>query len=187
MPSQDRPNPSMSSLHQKLHSFFTIPSHPPHEGATTPPTSPMNSSARTMDIHHSPPPSQSSHTGSLNSCPKSKQRQRKVTSMLYTPSTLKTTFPLMHSMIPESTLSSEEENVSMVKRKRDYDFLSPHQSSSELSTRSEMMKRESMSKQRSVWHLPPSYDLENLHGIHGLISTIDSILPTNTSNLTPPS
>src|SRR6266496_5049378 len=58
MSSPDHHNPSMSSLHQKLHSFFTTQSLPLPGEVMTLPTNPTNSSARIMDIHHSLPPSQ---------------------------------------------------------------------------------------------------------------------------------
>ena len=40
------------------------------------------------------------------------------------------------------------------------------------SMRSTMTKKASMSKRLTVWALPPSYDLENLHGIHGPLTPI---------------
>src|SRR5438552_66180 len=104
--------------------------------------------------------------------------------MQFAPSTLNIISPLLHSMTPESTLSFGVVNESTAIKEKDYSFLLLHQSSFELSTKSEMTKRESMSKRRSVWHLLPFYYQENLHGIHGLHNITSSILPVTTSNST---
>jgi hypothetical protein len=92
-----------------------------------------------------------------------------------------------YSVIPGSIFSSEAENGSMVTKERDSGFLSQHQSSSsESSMKSQTMRKELMSKQRSVWHLPPFYDLENLHGIHhGPPNITNSISLVHTSNSIP--
>src|SRR5437762_9164718 len=58
MSSPDHRNPSMSSLHQKLRSFFTTQSLPLPGEVMTLPTNPTYSSARITAIHHSLPPLQ---------------------------------------------------------------------------------------------------------------------------------
>ena len=185
MSSPDHPNPSMSSLHQKLHSFFTTPSHPLPSEVMTLSTNPTNSSVGTMVIHHSLPPSQRSHIGQLNSCQKSNQTPSKVTSTQSTPFISNTISLSKCSVIPTSTFSSMVGNMSMVTNKHESGFLSQRQSSSKSSTKSPTMRKVLMSKQHSVWHLPPFYDLENLHGIHGLPNITSSISLACTSNSIP--
>ena len=183
--SPDHPNPSMSSLHQKLRSFFTTQSLPLPGEVTTLHANPTNSSARIMAIHHSLPPSQRLHIGQPNSCKRSNQTPPRATLMQSAPFTLNATSLSKYSVIPGSIFSSEVENGSTATKERNSGFLSQHQSSSESSMKSPMMRKESMSRQRSVWHLPPSYDLENLHGIHGLPNITSSISLVHTSNSIP--
>ena len=183
--SPDHPNPSMSSLHQKLRSFFTTQSLPLPGEVTTLHANPTNSSARIMAIHHSLPPSPRLHIGQPNSCKRSNQTPPRATLMQSAPFTLNATSLSKYSVIPGSIFSSEVENGSTATKERNSGFLSQHQSSSESSMKSPMMRKESMSRQRSVWHLPPSYDLENLHGIHGLPNITSSISLVHTSNSIP--
>src|SRR5438552_5608982 len=89
-------------------------------------------------------------------------------SQQYVRSISKTVSPSQFSTTPASTLLSEAENVSMVKVSKNCAFRSPPQSFFELSMKSGWTRKVSMSNQRSVWHLPPFYDLENLCGlVHG--------------------
>lgn len=183
--SQDHPNPSMSSLHQKLRSFFTIQSLPPPGELTILPANPMNSSARIMATHHSLPPSQRLHIGQPNSCKKSNQTLPKAILTQSAPFTLNAISLSKCSVIPGSIFSSEAENGSMETKEKDSGFLSQHQSSFESSTRSPTMRKGLTSRQRSVWHLPPFYDLENLHGIPGRPNITTSTSLVHTSNSTP--
>lgn len=174
----------MSSLHQKLRSFFTTQSLPLPGDVTTLPANPMNSSARITAIHHPLPPSQRLHIGQPNSCKKPNQTPPKATLTQSVPFTLNAISLSKYSVIPGSIFSSEAENGSMVTKERDSGFLSQHQSSSESSMKSQTMRKELMSKQRSVWHLPPFYDLENLHGIHGPPNSISLVHTTNSIPMT---
>jgi len=185
MSSPDHPNPSMSSLHQKLRSFFTTQSLPLPGEVTTLPANPTNSSARITATHHSLPPSQQSHIGQPNLCEESNQTLPKATSTQSAPFTSNAISLSKYSTTPDLIFSSEAENGSMVTKKRESGFLSQHQSSSESSMKSPTMRKELMSKQRSVWHLPPFYDLENLHGIHGLPNITNSISLVHTSDSIP--
>jgi len=185
MSSPDHRNPSMSSLHQKLRSFFTTQSLPLPGEVMTLPTNPTYSSARITAIHHSLPPSQWSHIGQPNSCKKSNQTPPKATSTQSAPFTLNTISLSKYSVTPNSIFSSKAENGSMMTKKRESSFLSQCQSSSESSMKSPMMRKELMSKQCSVWHLLPFYDLENLHGVHGLPNITSSISLIHTSNSIP--
>src|SRR5436190_18315373 len=180
--SLDHPNPSISTLHQKLRSFFTTQSLPLLDEAITLPDNPTYSFARIMDTPHSLPPSQLLDIGQPNSCRKSNQTPQKAMSTQFAPSTSRTIYPLQHSMIPELILLSEAVNESTVSRERDSGSLSLHLFSSESSMRSLMTKKELMSERRSVWHLLAFYDLENLCGIRGVSNITASISHELTSN-----
>src|SRR5438046_7961156 len=93
---------------------------------------------------------------------------------------------LLHSKTHALTSSFEVENGFMEKMPRQYDTPSLTTSSSAWSTKSGMMKKESMSKWLSAWVLPSSYDLENLHGIHGPQTSIASSSHTVMLPSTPP-
>jgi hypothetical protein len=71
-------------------------------------------------------------------------------------------------------------NGSMAKVPNEFDTPSQTTSSSGWSVRSTMTKKGSTSGRLSVWHLPRSFDLETLHGIHGHQAHISRILPDST-------
>src|SRR5436309_10451290 len=96
------------------------------------------------------------------SCSRGHLQHHKAISQQSVRSILKTVSPSQFSATPASSLLSGAENMSTVKVSKNYSFHSPLQSSFELSMKSGSMRRVSMSKQR---HLPPFYDLENLHRI----------------------
>jgi hypothetical protein len=180
-------NPSTSALRQKLQFCFSIPSHPPLAVTTPKHNILMNSSAEiTVTSLPSPPPSSQLHTGSQMSCSQQNPRLRKVMSQQSVRSISKTVSPSQFSTTPASTLLSEAENVSMVKVSKNCAFRSPPQSSFELSMKSGSTRKVSTSNQRSVWHLPPFYDLENLRGmLHGPEKVTSPTSPANTSFSTP--
>ena len=178
--------PRPSHLHRKLHSFFTTPSlqalgksiikfsegSRPSVGSTI--TSPIR------------PPLKRYHTGLLKSYPPSNRRPPNPISEPSEPFTSKTECQMLYSKTHALTSSSGVEEESMVKVPGQYGIPSPLTSSSVCSVKLEMMKKESISRQHSVWALPPSYDLENLHGTLGPRTHITSSYPVATSPSTPP-
>src|SRR5271169_7216721 len=79
-----------------------------------------------------------------------------------------------------SLSSSEGRDEYMGMGQNGLDIPSRQISSPAWSTKSTMTKKESMSKRLSVWHLPSSFDLETLHGIHGLPNHISNKSPATT-------
>lgn len=177
--------PRPSQLRQRLHSFFTTPSlRALGEGMvrSSESMSPSVDNIVTLPIH---PPSKRYHTGLLKSCPPSNLPLRKPISAPSDLSTSRLDCRPLPSQTHASTSSFGEENGSMVKEPRQYDIPSPLTSSSTWSTKSGMMKKASTLKQPSAWVLPPSYDLENLHGTRGPQIHIASSSPAATSLSTP--
>jgi len=179
--SHRKPTIKMSTLRQKLNTFFTTPSPLRPVAATTLQENPTNPSAEITTMSHSPHLSKRSRTGLPISWPQPSQQPQGVTSPLSAPLTFYPASPPPSLMIPESSLSSKVEKECTARATKDYGFPSLPQSSSESSTKSDSTKRGLTSNQRSVWHLPPSYDLENLHGIHGRNNTIGLTSHENTS------
>ena len=183
--SHRQPTIKISTLRQKLSSFFTTPSRQQRDSHTTQqnlPTSPSVESTSTLPFQH---PSKQLHTGWLKSCGPQNQLPLRNTSMLYAPSTSSLASPSQSSMTLGSISSSGVPNDFTERVPNEYDFPLQPQSSSALSTKSHSMKKVSTSKQRSVWHLPPSYDLENLRGIHGPQNIISSTSLASTLHSTP--
>jgi Reverse transcriptase (RNA-dependent DNA polymerase) len=179
--SHRQPSVKPSTLRRKLSTFFTTRSPLPLDGATTPLDNPMSLSATDTTIPTSQPPSARSHTGCPNSCsPPSPQRQ-KATSLHCVPFIANSVSPSQHLTTPVLTSSLEEANESMATASKDYDSHSRLPSFCDCSTKFDSTKKGSTSNQRSVWHLPPSYDLENLHGLHGPTNTTSPISPGNMS------
>src|SRR5438552_13120697 len=152
----------MLTLRQRLNTFFTTPLLHQHVATTTLFENPMNSSVESMDTSHSLPPLKRLHTGSPKSCALPSQQLPAVTSMPYAHSISNPASPPPSLKTLELTLSSGVVNAFSAKASKDCGSSSRLQFSSELSTKLGMTKKESMSNRRSVWHLPPSYDLENL-------------------------
>src|SRR5436190_1378119 len=103
-------------------------------------------------------PSKWYNTGLLKSCPPSNLQLRNLISALSGPSMLRLECQLLHSKIHASTSSFEGGNGFMEKVPRQYGIPSPLTFSSTWSTKSGMMKKESMSKRLSASVLPPSCD-----------------------------
>ena len=172
--------PRPSQLRQKLHSFFTTPSlRVPGEGMlkSSEPMSPSVDNTVTLPIRL---PSKRYHTGLLKSCHLSNLQRR---NPILVPSSLsmsKLECQLPHSKTHASTSSFEEQSEFTEKVPKQHGIPSLLTSSSTWSTKPGTMKKESTSKQRSVWVLPPSYDLENLRGILGPQTPIASFSPVIT-------
>jgi hypothetical protein len=158
---------TVSTLRQKLSTFFTTPSHHPQGNHTIPPASRMRPSVTTTNITHSPPPLDQLRIGSPQSCLESNPTRQKHISSHSGPLTLNKVSPPLSSTIHELTLSSGVESAVMEKGRSDSDSLSQPRSSVASSGKLETTTTASTSKQQSAWHLPPSFDLENLRGIIG--------------------
>jgi len=159
--------PRPKDLRQKLCSFFTTPSRQALGGITTKFSETMSPSADNTDTVHIPRPLKRSHTGQLRFSPPSNLQQQNHTSALSVPSTSNQVSQPLPSSIPALISSLKGGNEFMEKVPRRYDIPSRPIFSSAWSMDSEMTRKGSMSKLRSVWGLPPSYDLENLRGILG--------------------
>ena len=181
--SDRKPSIKASTLRQKLNIFFITPLHQQLVALTTPQENPMNPSVGTTITSHSPHPSKRSRTGLPISWLQPNQQQQSTISPLSAPSTSNSPFQPLLSTTLASTSSSEAESGYMAKASKDYDSHSQLQSSSEWSMRSDPMRKGLMSNRRSVWHLPASYDLENLHGILDLNNIMHPISRGNTSPL----
>ena len=170
-----QPSIQTSTLRRKLNSSFTTPLlHQPVDPITTP-RGPTNSSIKNTDMSHSQPPSKRSRTGLQTSWPPQSQQRQELISPIFAYSISNPDYQPPLSTIHTSNSSSEVPNVSMEDMSRGSDILSPLQSYSNWSIKSYSTKKKSISKRHSVWHLPSSYDLENLHGIHGPNNIIDLI------------
>ena len=145
-------------------------------------TSPSVDNTITLPI---PPLSKQYHTGLLNSCPLSNLQPPNPILVPSSPSISKPASQPSHLKIHASTSSFEGGNGSMVKVPRQHDIPSLLTSFSTCSMKSRMMKKVSMSKWLSAWVLPPSYDLENLHGILGPQTPIASFSPVIMLSPTP--
>ena len=178
--SPQKPSLKISTLRQTLSNFSTIPSPRPPTAIITPSENPTVSSAAPMDIPHSPLPSKASPIGLVPSCAPPNLQLPKVISMPSAPTISSLGSPPLSSTTPASNSLSVGANAFMVRAPNDSVSHLHRLSSSELSMNSIATKKESISNQRSVWHLPPSYDLENLHGIAGLLNTIS---PTSHANM----
>ena len=174
--------PSLKVLHQKLNSFLTIPLQPPL--VTTVPESgiPMSCFVETTDTVDSLPQLNPSLTGLPPSCGQQNQTLPRATSPPFAQFTLKEESPHLFSTIPVSNLSLGEENAYMGKESGEFAFHSRLPSFFESSHNPVPAKTTSTLKQHSVWLLPPSYDVENLHGITGQTSTIFPFSQGNTSS-----
>ena len=182
--SHRKPSIKTSTLRQKLNTFFTTPSRLQPVVATIPQGNPMNPSVETTTTFRSLLHSKRSRTGLPISWSQPSQQLQRVTSTLSVPSILNPASAPSFLMTPASISSSGVGNEYMAKASKDYDFPSQLQSSSELLTKSDLMKRGLMSNRHSVWHLPPSYDLENLRGMCGPNNIINPTSHGNTSHST---
>jgi hypothetical protein len=137
---------TVSTLHQKLSTFFTTPSHHPRENHTIPPASRMRPSVTTTNIAHSLPPLDQLRTGSLHLCLESNPTRQKHISSHSGPLTLNKVSPPLSSTIQELTLSSGVESAAMEKGRSDSDSLSQPQSSVASSRKPETTTTASNSK-----------------------------------------
>ena len=173
-------HPRPSQLRQKLHSFFTTPSLQAHGEGMVKSSEHMSPSVNNIITLPIRPPLKRYHTGLLKSCHPSNLQLQNLISAHSSLSISKLECQLPHSKTHASTLSFEEDNDCMENVPRQYGIPSLPTSFSTWSTKSGTTKKESMSKQPSVWVLPPSYDLENLHGILGPQTPIASFSPAIT-------
>jgi hypothetical protein len=181
--SQDLPRPAL--LRQKLHSFFNTPSLLAPNKTTTEfarNTNPFVDNIVTLPIH---PPSKRYRTGLVKSYRSSSPQPQNLISAPSNSSTSKLESQLRGSQMNASISSFGEDDGCMETGRKQSDIPSRPTSSSTWSMKLQQMKKDSMSKRPSVWALPPSYDLVNLHGTHGLrIPTIPaSRAPTLPSTL----
>ena len=159
--------PRTVDLRQKLSSFFTTPSRHALGAITRKSSSNMRCSVGKTAILPTHPPSKQHRIGPLVSCPLSGRQPLRVTLGPSVPTTFKPASIPPELMTTAFPSSSEGGNESMVKAERRSDTPLRPISSSAWSTRLTMTKRGLTSNQHSVWHLPPSFDLETLHGIPG--------------------
>jgi hypothetical protein len=177
--SQDLPRPVL--LRQKLHSFFRTPSLRVQEKDTNTLFESTNPSVQNTDMYHSLRPLRQYHIGLLDSSLQSKPQPPVSTSASSNPSTFMQDTLLAHLQTSVSNSSSRERNVSTESYPKPSATLLRPTSSSKWFVRSRTQKKESTSRQHSVWDLPPSYDLENLRGILGPQYHIASSSPGSTS------
>jgi hypothetical protein len=158
----------MSTLRRKLHSCFITRSPQQLDGITSLFDNPTKPIVRTMDTprrsrHRSNP----SHIGSLKCYRKSNHQQQKGISMHSAPFMSSTTNPSPSLMTPALTLSSEEANESTGRENVVLASPSLQTSSSASSEKPGVTSMAPISRRHSVWHLPDSFELENLHGKTG--------------------
>jgi len=175
----------ISSLRQKLHSFFKVPLHPKRDRTTTRPVNLMKPSVDITAIDLSLRQSSQSLTGSPSSCRKSNQLLPKDTSNRSVSFTTKTATAQRSSTILVSNSSFEGANASTAKAIAKSDSLSPTISYSKLQGKSKgTISKASASKVRSVWHLPDSYDVVSLRGKPGISQVKITSSPENMSSST---
>jgi hypothetical protein len=163
--SHDLPRPSL--LRQKLNSFFTTPSLRTLVETMKKSSKPTSLSVKSIVIPPTHLPLKRYHTGLPKSYPLSNLQRQNPISALSSPFMCKLGDQPLHSKTNVSISSLEEGNEFMAKGQRQSDTLLHPIFSSAWSMKLATPKKESMSKRLSVWGLPPSYDQENLRGIHG--------------------
>ena len=177
--------PRPSHLRQKLHSFFIVPSRQALGEGTVKSSGLTSPSVDNTVTPHTHPPLKRYRTGLLKSCPQSNLPLQNPISVPSSPSMSRTDCQLLHSKTHALTSSLEGGNGFMEKVPKRYGTRSLPTFSSKWSMNSGTMKKESMSKRLSAWGLPPSYDLENLHGIFGPQIRITPSSPVIMSHFTP--
>src|SRR5205814_1472875 len=115
------------------------------------------------------------------SCKGSSQQLQKHTSLPSAPLTFKATSQPLPSMTPTSISSFEGVSVYMEKENVILGYPSQPTSSSVSSEKSTMTAMDSTSKLPCAWHLPDSYELENLRGKPGTIYCPNLISQENIS------
>ena len=165
--SHRQPSIKASILRQKLNSFFTTPSPPQpgiHMMQSKAGTRPSVENSNTLPFLS---PFKRSRTGLPKfSIPQSQPPQKSIS--MPSGSSISNRVFLPQSLTTPALISSlEGANVYTARAQRDYASPLLPQSLPELSTKLAPTKRVSISKRPSVWHLPPSYDQENLRGIPG--------------------
>ena len=181
--------PPAKDLRRKLTSLFTNRSPIRPDVTMNASESTMSHSVPPTSTMHSQPHSPHSLTGLHSSCRKPSLLQRSHTSRHSVPVMSETASQSPPSMTPASIFSSAGQNDITALASNESGSPLPLRSSFELSMASGATRRVSTSKRRSVWHLPPSYDLENLHGIlPGPTNTIStsSLVNMSSSTLTIP-
>ena len=118
------PESKMSTLRQKLHSFFKMPLHHQHDEDTTPYSSHMNPCVDRMDTFPTLPLPRPSRTGLPKSCKRSSQQSRKHISPSFTSLTFKATTQPSSSTALTSTSSYKEANAYMKKTNVALDYSS---------------------------------------------------------------
>ena len=158
--------PRPPQLRQKLHSFFATPSLRALGEATIKSSELTSPSVDNTVILPIPPLSKRYHTDLLKSCLLSNLQPPNPISAPSSPFMSKSDCQSLHSKIHTSISSFEGGNRFMTRIPKQYDTSLLPTSSFTYSMKSRMMRKESMSKWPYAWTLPPSYDLENLCGIH---------------------
>ncbi len=171
----DQPRPKF--LRQKLSSFFTNPLPTQPDETIIKSTNTTIHSAIPINTMHTQHQSDHSPTGLQMSCQEQNLRQQRLTLLQSIPTMSKMISHSQPSMTLISTLSSEAQNGCTGLESRNYISPSLPQSSFKLSMELGATKKVSTSKRHSVWHLPPSYDLENLRAI--LLGPKDITTPTS--------
>ena len=181
------PSHRTTTLRQKLHSFYSARWQHQHGGTTNQfrgHTSDTASSTTTINFQ---PPSNPSLTGSPKSCATSDPQPLRHMPARYDHYISATTTIPQPSTTPESISFSNagtrsSEKVHVASGYRSHRIFSPGSSQGYQTTR-----MASISKRRSVWHLPDSFDLVSLHGRpgiphpHGLISHANMSSSTQTA------
>jgi hypothetical protein len=168
---QRTPATKVSTLRQKLFTFLTTRSPLQQERTTT--------------------QSKRSRTGSQMSCSKQNQRRQRDILKRSDPRISNEVSIHQSSTIPASNSFSEVANAYMARATKGYGSPLRLQSSDKSLTRSNKPTSiASTSKLPSVWHLPPSFDRESLHGTlgtHHPPSTTyrDGMLPSTTTTPSP--
>jgi hypothetical protein len=174
--------PKPADLRRKLSSFFATPSRQALSATTRKSSRNTPYSVDNSVTIRSQRPSLQRLTGSQISCPVSNQLPLKATSALSELSIAwQESIPLESTTLASPSSSGVGYGYT-AKAPSEFAIPLPMTSSSVRSVRSTMTKKGSTSNRLSVWHLPPSFDLETLHGKRGPPSHTSCILPENTSS-----
>ena len=177
------PSIRMATLRQKLHTYFKTQSLQQLDEITSLFDSPTRPTVDSMGTRHSQHQQSPLHTGSLKPCTKSNHRQQKGTLMPCVPSTSNTINHSPPLTIPAWTSSFEEENDYMELGNVVPASLSQQTFLYALSEKPRPISTAPTSKHPSVWHLPDSFELENLHGKHGTSHPLSFTLHDDISHL----
>src|SRR5579859_1938078 len=177
---QNRAASKISTLRQQLYTFLKTLSLPQPGRTTILPALHTKPTLVATDMSRTQPPSSPSHTGSPPSPPQSNRKQPTDISKPYSQPTSKKASLRISSTTRSSRCVSAAQNESTARATRDSGSPSQPQSSSRSSLRPKMTLMAPTSRQRCAWHLPDSFDLVNLRGIH---PTLPSYIDTSSSTI----